>query len=248
MARITLYSSQATETTEGLPVSTIDRWPVSLGAVSSEAESGRSAAARLIGIQSDVRFVSYEFFTIMSSVQDVIYLRWWQEFYSDNASPFLSPTGDEAIRRPGQTGFAGVTSANWMREVALVDGGLGNLDMYPITRRMTITPQPYTALNVPNPTPPPDTIPNSTPFQSSLHIPLAVNANWARIAFWVDYELSAISDPELFQLYIMAHVGGHSEFEYLENPTKVGLPYTYDAYRNRPLPQGAKVIKPGGAV
>lgn len=254
MARITLYNSRAN--TGGTPanalmtpdpggpaldpVTAVDKWPATLPAAITEAESGRSSAVRLIGFAQDVRFISLEFFMEFSSPADVVYLKWFQEFLSDKAYPFFNPaTTGQAGGRPGiasfnATGF-NANFANWMRETSLVDAGSGQLDMFPITRNMKMSPSPF----IPN-VPPAN---QNEPYQQSLHVPLSVHANWMRVGFWIDDAASAIADINSIDLYINAHVGGHLEFEYLES--YAGRAYDYNAYKNLELPEGAKLIKKG---
>jgi len=241
MARITLYNSTKTELTSGRPVTDVDGWPANLAAADSEENSGRSASVRLIGVEEDVRLVSYEFFMEFSAATDVVKLRWFQEFYTDDASPITSPAllfdseGNPTESNPYRirAGY-GTGRAVWMRETDLIDGGLGNVDMYPITRRMTMQPVSY--LVPPGPT---------QKFQQSLHVPLAVNAAWVRIAFWID-ESSDIDNIELVNFYITAMTGGHTENEYFrQRPAEV---YAYDYQTNRELPEGAKVIKKGSVL
>ncbi len=239
MPRITLYNSLATEISTGQPVADVDRWPVNLAAADSEENSGRTVAVRLIGVKQDIRLVSYEFFMRFSAATDIVLLRWFQEFYSDDASPVNSPVllknaeGQDISINPYRLRANYGTQAVWMREVDVIDGGLGNVDIYPVTRRMTMNPVPFAP-------------PFAQKQQQSLHVPLAVNANWARLAFWIDFENSTIDNVELVDLFITAIVGGHTEYEYLrKNPA---VPYVYNFQTNAPLPIGAKVIKKGGAL
>jgi hypothetical protein len=230
MPRITLYNSHAAVLSDGNPVADVDRWPALLTDADSEEDSGRTAAVRLIGTDTDIRFVSYEFFVELTDPGDIVAIRWFQEFYSDFASSFTTPVTNNLLAyRAGTFPTAGF--AVWMRETDVINGGLGNVDVHPVTRRMSLVPAPF---------PPPGT---AKPHQVSAHIPLSVHANWARLAFWIDYEASAITNPEELGLYISAHVGGHTEFEYLI--ARPGVPYVYNAYTGRPLPQGAKIIKRG---
>lgn len=229
MSRITLYNSTAILLSSERPVADVDRWPAALTDATSEEDSGRTAAVRLIGIDQDVRFVSYEIYMEFSDPDDIVKLRWFQEFYSDWSSAFASPViSPETVKRPG-TGYS-AGAAPWMRETDLIDGGLGNVDMHPVTRRMTLVPVKFGP-------------PAATKPQVSLHVPLSVHASWARIAFWIDFGASNITDTDGINLYITAHAGGHTEFEYLQRTSPDA--YVYDAYTNRPLPLGAKVIKVG---
>lgn len=251
MPRITIYSSIQPALTDGTSVSAIQRWvsnvnspplPVPVPKLKDavdEETSARTASLRLIGVGEDIRFVSYEFFMEFTAPTDVIALRWFQEFYNDDASAQVTPTTFPPAHARQNNGFA-ANEAVWMREVALVDGGVGNLDHYPITRRMTMRPAAYVPIT------------STHPHQQCLHVPLSVHSSWVRLAFWFDMTQSVIADPEAFNLYIMGHVGGHTEIEYLYGfnnavppVNNVGVPYAYDAYIGKPQPEGVKVIKKG---
>jgi hypothetical protein len=79
--------------------------------------------------------------------------------------------------------------------------------------------------------------------QVSLHAPLSVHAAWVRLAFWIDFdpEVSTIFDPDKLELFLTAHVGGHTEEQYLQQ--QGSIPYAYNAYVDSELPEGAKIIK-----
>lgn len=188
----------------------------------------RTMAIRALSKGQDIAYVGWEFLVSATNLplNWQIALRWWMEFYNDRLVTTAGAGGSQVVV-PTQRNWIDVDPTNpWMRETCMVDsGGAGArgtrlLNMYGTERLVYFRARTNAVAGDPG-------------AADSLYFPLAVHAAWARVGFYADTTLTTGASLTALQassvhLRVFAHIGGHSEIQYLEQ--NGNLPYAYNAY------------------
>jgi len=213
------------------------------GLSQSSDDPAHTMPVRAFTAKGEIRNIGWEFLFMQrnGNAGAFLGLRWWMEFYNDKLVgsgagggeggqfPGANPDDIGQVLSPRNRLWNGIPlSAPWMRETALVDSGSNdaygnrNLDIYGVTRRMTLQSR--------NAVEPPVEDKNA----DCLYVPLSIHTAWVRLALWAVADDDTVTDGMDWtnrganpHLRIYAHIGGHDEKSHLED--EGGLPYAYDA-------------------